>query len=346
MLNVAPENFRKGDVMRAMQTLILSATATAMLFLAGPTNAGVQGKDQGSIQADSTAGGIPAGFRSQSADVNGVRIHYVISGKGSPILLVHGWPEDWHEWSKMMPLLATKHTLIAVDLRGFGESQIASSGYDRKTLAEDLFQLMTRLDYFRATVVGHDWGGPVAYAYAAIHRDAVDKLIVVEGAPDGPWTTKQFAPFLHNPLWFFGFFEIPDFAEKVLAGHEKEFLDWFYRNRGFHIVPGSFPEAVITYARPGRLATSLQLYRTIDRDIADNTELSRTPLTIPVLAIGAKYGLGSMVAESMRQVARSVTPVLMENTGHFIPDERPEALSHIIEAFLGSSTAPEDWSPN
>lgn len=336
--------------MRAMNVLLLSATATAILSLAGPMQAATQSKNRGSVAADSKTG-IPAGFQSQFADVNGVRIHYVIGGEGSPILLIHGWPEDWHEWRKMMPQLGSRHTVIAVDLRGFGESQIASSGYDRKTLAEDLFQLMARLDHPRATLVGHDWGGPVAYAYAAMHRDAVDKLVVVEGAPDGPWTTKQLAPFLHNPLWFFGFFEIPDFAEKVLAGHEKEFLDWFYRNKGFHIVPGSFSEAEITYyestyAQPGRLAASLQLYRTIDRDISDNIELSRTPLSIPVLAIGARYGLGSAVAESMRHVAGIVAPVLMEDTGHFIPDERPEALSQIIEAFLDNGTAPGDWLPH
>jgi len=334
--------------MRAMRTLMIAITSTAMLSLAGPTTAATKSKKQGAADG---ATEVPAGFRSQFAEVNGLRIHYVTGGSGPPILLIHGWPEDWHEWRKMMPQLAAKHTVIAVDLRGFGQSQIASSGYDRKTLADDLSQLMTKLNYSQVTVVGHDWGGPVAYAYAATHRDAVDRLIIVEGALDGPWSSKQSAPFLHNPLWFFGFFEIPDFAEKVLAGHEKEFLDWFYRNKGFHIVPGSFSEAEITYyetafARPGRLAASLQLYRTIDRDIADNSELSQTPLSIPLLAIGARYGLGTMVAESMRHVAGSVAPVLMENTGHFIPDERPEALSRIVEAFLDGRPVPEDVAPD
>ncbi|WP_214472667.1 alpha/beta hydrolase [Mesorhizobium sp. dw_380] len=330
------------------QKLILSAVAATILSLAGPENAVTQERDLHPVTA-SAAADIPAGFQSRFAD--GIGIHYVIGGKGPPILLIHGWPEDWREWRKVMSLLAAKHTIIAVDLPGFGESQVAASGYDKKTLAEDLFRFMASLKYQRATIVGHDWGGPIAYAYAAIHREAVDKLVIVEGAPDGPWTAKQSLPFLHNPLWFFGFFEIPDFAERVLAGHEREFLDWFYRNKQFHVVPGGFSEADIAYyegvyAQPGRLAASLQVYRTIDRDIADNIEFSRKPLSIPVLAVGASYGLGRAVAASMGQVAANVSAVLMQDTGHFIPEERPEALSELIDAFLSGRTVLQDWRPN
>ena len=295
------------------------------------------------------AAGIPGGFESRFANVNGVRIHYVVGGKGSPMLLIHGWPEDWYAWRKVMPQLAQKHTVVAVDLRGFGKSEITASGYDRKTLAEDLHGLMVSLGHRRATLVGHDWGGPVAYAYAAVYRDAVDRLVVIEGTPNGPWSREQKAPFLKNPFWFFGFFGIPDYAEKVLAGHEGEFLDWFYRDKGFHVVPGGFSEADIayyenTFAQRGRLGASLQLYRTIDQDIADSAVLSRTPLTIPVLAIGAAHGIGPGVAEAMRHVSKNVTPVLMNDTGHFIPEERPEVLTDLVEAFIAGKRIAPQWS--
>ena len=294
--------------------------------------------------------GVPAGFASRLADLGDVKLHYVIGGQGAPLLLVHGWPETWYEWRKVMPRLAQRHTVIAVDLRGFGGSQLTASGYEKKALAEDLFKLMSRLGYTDTVLVGHDWGGPVAYAYAASHRDAVSQLVVVEGAPDGPWTQKRLLPLLHNPLWFFGFFQIPDYAETVLKGHERQFLDWFYRNKGFHVVPGSFSDADVDYyetsfTRPGRFAASIQLYRTIDQDILDNTEFAKTPLTIPVLAVGAQHGVGAGVAESLHPVAANVTPVLMEGTGHFIADERPDALADIVESFLDGKALAETWSP-
>ena len=298
----------------------------------------------------SSAATVPAGFRSRTADLGDVKIHYVIGGRGSPVLLIHGWPETWYEWRKVMPILAERHTVIAVDLRGFGESQITSSGYDKKTLAEDLFNLMTRLGYPHSVIVGHDWGSAVGYAYAAVHRDAVGQLVIVEGAPDGPWTLKQKAPFLHNPLWFFGFFEIPGYSEAVIAGHESAFLDWFYRNKDFHAVPEGFSAQDIAYyedafGRPGRLAASFQLYRTIDQDIADNTALSQVPLSIPVLAIGAQRGLGDGVAEALRHVAANVKSVSLEGTGHFVADERPEVFARILEDFIGGQDIAPTWKP-
>jgi pimeloyl-ACP methyl ester carboxylesterase len=293
---------------------------------------------------------LPTGFRSETAVVGGESIHYVIGGKGSPVLLVHGWPETWREWRKVMPLLANRHTVIAVDLPGFGESRIAASGYDKKTLAEEMFRLMQKLGYAHIILVGHDWGGPVAYAYAATHGDNVDKLIVIEGAAQGPWTLQATAPLLHNPLWFFGFFEIPGYPEKVVAGHEKDFLDWFYTNNLFHVVPGAFSNEDIAYyensfSRPGRFAASLQLYRTLDQDIADNTQFSKTPLSVPVPAVGAQRGLGAGVAQVMQIVATHVTPVLMNDTGHFIPEERPQVLADLIQDFLEGKPVPPAWTP-
>jgi pimeloyl-ACP methyl ester carboxylesterase len=334
--------------MRELQMLAFVAATTMYLISTGP----IRAEDRTSPPTRSTdaAYGIPAGFTSHFATANGVKLHYVIGGSGSPILLIHGWPEDWYEWRTVMPIFAQHHTVVAVDMRGFGASEITDSGYDRRSLAEDLYQLMRQVGYDKATVVGHDWGGPVAYAYAATHREAVDKLVIAEGPPDGPWTKQQRAPFLHNPLWFFGFFEIPNFAETVLAGHEKEFLDWFYRNKEFHIVPGAFSDADIAYyegvyAEPGRLAASVKLYRTIDQDIIDNSKLSQTPLAIPVLAVGARHGIGPGVADAVNRIASSVDPVIMEDTGHFLVEERPSEFSRIVEDFLEGKQVPPVWRP-
>jgi pimeloyl-ACP methyl ester carboxylesterase len=295
-------------------------------------------------RADQTAG-VPSGFRSQTADLGDVKIHYVVGGTGTPLLLIHGWPETWYEFRKMLPALARRHTVIAADLRGAGDSSVPSDGYDKKTLAADLHRLMVKLGHERATVVGHDWGAAVAYAYAAQFRDAVDKLVVAEGAPFGPWMPTT------EPVWFFHFLRIPGYAEALVKGRERQFLTYFYRNDEFHVVP-AFDDATIdlyvrSFSRPGRMEAGYGLYRTIDTDVKDNAELAKTPLTIPVLAVGAKAGNGELILRFTRATAKNVTGVLMEATGHFIPEERPDALTQLIESFMdGKPIAPEWRLPN
>ena len=182
------------------------------------------------------------------------------------------------------PLLAREHTVIAVDYRGAGDSSAPATGYDRKTMAEDLHGLVAALRLGPVVLVGHDWGAGVSYAYAALHRAEVVALVAIEGRPDGPWNATS------EPYWFFGFQAIPGFAERVIAGHEAEYLEWFYRTPAFHVVPLEDREVALyecAFARPGRMRAGFEVYRTIDQDRRDNAELARTKLTVPVLAVGA-----------------------------------------------------------
>jgi pimeloyl-ACP methyl ester carboxylesterase len=287
---------------------------------------------------------VPDGFTSKLIKANGQQIHCVVGGSGSAILLVHGYPETWYEWRKLMPVLARTHTVIAVDLRGVGDSSVPATGYDKKTLAVDLHEAMIALGFPHAVVVGHDWGGPVAYAYAAQFRDSVDKLVLIEGPPFGPWTKNV------NIFWFFDFFRLPGYAEKILPGREKEFLSYFYKNEQFHRVPGAFDDESIdlytkAYAKKGHMEASYQLYRTIETDVKDNTEFAKSLLEIPVLAIGAEAGAGEHIAEYTRHVASKVSPLVFSETGHFIPEERPAALAEKIEAFIAGNPVPPVWKP-
>ena len=111
-----------------------------------------------------TAGKVPAGFTERDAEVNGVRIHYSIGGKGSPVVLLHGYAQTSHMWNPILPLLAANHTVIVPDLRGAGGSSKPESGYDKKNMAVDIHDLVTSLGFKRASVVGHDIGLMVAYA--------------------------------------------------------------------------------------------------------------------------------------------------------------------------------------
>src|SRR5579859_3721346 len=132
---------------------------------------------------------LPAGFTgtftSRYVDAGDLRLHAVTGGDGPPLLLVHGWPETWYAWRLLMPALARGFSVVAVDQRGIGLSDIPADGYDTGTLADDLVKLMDALGHPRFALAGHDTGMPVSYALAADHPDRVDRLAVAEGPPPG-----------------------------------------------------------------------------------------------------------------------------------------------------------------
>ena len=122
-------------------------------------------------------------FSHHTASVNGIQLHYVIGGQGDPVVLLHGWPETWYAWHKVMPALAKNYTVIAPDLRGLGDSSKPLTGYDGKTLAEDIHQLVTQLGFKSIFLVGHDIGSFVVYPYAAEHPTEVRRLVVMDVPP-------------------------------------------------------------------------------------------------------------------------------------------------------------------
>src|SRR5215207_7167199 len=119
-------------------------------------------------------------FSHHVASVNGIQMHYVTGGQGDPVVLLHGWPQTWYEWRHVMPALAENYTVIVPDLRGLGDSSKPVTGYDGKTTAEDIYQLVSQLGFKDIFLVGHDFGAQTAYSYAAIHPNNVSKLVVME----------------------------------------------------------------------------------------------------------------------------------------------------------------------
>lgn len=124
-------------------------------------------------------------FTHHTAVVNDIRLHYVLGGQGDPVVLLHGWPETWYAWRKVMPALAQQYTVIAPDMRGLGDSDKPATGYDKSTVADDIYQLVRQLGFQRIFLVGHDMGGPVAYAYAAAHPQDVRRFVFVESLLPG-----------------------------------------------------------------------------------------------------------------------------------------------------------------
>ena len=275
----------------------------------------------------------------QTVRLGRVALHVVTAGSGVPVVLLHGWPQTWHEWRKVMPLLAEHYRLVVPDLPGLGDSSRPADGYDKKTIALDLQEMCERLQLGRFHLVGHDWGGPTAFALACAQPASVRTLTILDV------TIPGIGPDLSQGgrRWHHAFHMTPDLPETLVQGREREYLSWFYREfcwqRGA-IEEADIDEYVRCYSAPGALRAGFEYYRNIPRDQADNRTLldSGFRLQMPVLALGGARaearGRGEEPLESLRAIATNVQGAALPDCGHFIPEEQPAALAERLLRFF------------
>lgn len=273
---------------------------------------------------------------SSVTEVNGVRLRYIVSGRGEPVVLLHGFPQTSHEWRRILPALAEHYTVITPDLRGLGASSKPLAGYDHRTVAEDIHQLICQLGFEHIFLVGHDVGAGVAYAYAAAHPEEVRRLVVMEMVIAGT-ESPQVLEFARG-FWHAGFHAEPDIAEALVAGRERAYLSWFYRR--FANNPAAFNEADIDeylrwYSAVGAMRSALEYYRHGPEDAARNAESKKRKLEMPVLAIGGEHCFGSHVETMMKEFASDVRGSVVKACGHWIAEEQPEELTRQLLDFFG-----------
>jgi pimeloyl-ACP methyl ester carboxylesterase len=336
----------RGGVSRRIFTGGAAAAGAALVGgWAAPATAGTLKGVSGDFGSVATAPRLPAGFaqtfRSRFVRANGIRQHVVIGGEGPPLLLVHGWPENWYAWRFVMPSLAKHYTVIAVDQRGIGLSDKPATGYDAGTLARDLAALMTALGHQRFSVVGHDTGMVISYALAADHRDRVDRLAVAE-VPGPPGVVPAPSYFveagLNNKLWHIAFNRVDD---ELVVDMVKSNAQAYYRYE-FSVQGGgaTLPDYAIRYyiglSTRDRdiLRASFGFYRSWDATLKQNIERMGTKLTIPVLAMGGVNSWGGHVAEGMLPAATQVTPAIIPGAGHWIAEQASAATVAALTTFL------------
>jgi pimeloyl-ACP methyl ester carboxylesterase len=288
------------------------------------------------------AAAAPPGFAPRSALIDGVRMHYVIGGHGERVVvLLHGWPESWYEWVETMPALAVDHTVLAVDLPGLGDSRGPVPSFDKRTLARFVHRLVAdTLGYQHVHLVGHDFGAGVAFAYAAFHRESVASLTLMDFPLAGPAVDERQ---LRAQLWWFGFHDVPQLPEQMVAMRQRTYLSWFYE----HVVappnriePRAVNEYVRTYCSAGVLHAGFELYRTVATDTADNTALTSDRLTLPILSMGAARSNDPDADRAqLRQVVQPmaegpISAELVPGAGHFLPEENPEFVVAALRAFI------------
>jgi len=274
----------------------------------------------------------PSNFKSEVADVNGLRIHYVAGGSGEPLLLIHGFGQNWYMWNRLLPELSKHFTVIAPDLPGLGESDKPDTGYTKKQLAQDLHGLVKQLGYNKVHVVGHDIGLMVAYAYAAQFGDEVVKVALLDALLPGVepvWSEVR------AKAWWFGFFAMPASAD-VVAGKERQFLTGFWPVVG-HIhdafTRDEADEFIRAYSTPKSTYGAFHWFAAFDEDALDNKVFMKQRLKMPLLAMGSEYG-GSFLPDHCKLVAEHVTSSIIKGAGHWIVQENTPQVQHDLLAFL------------
>jgi len=307
----------------------LIISMTTLLFI-GKAHAMQPSNDTAKISRPAAA---PEGFKHQYATVNGVKIHYVIGGKGEPLLLVHGFGENWYVWNRVLPELSKHFTVIAPDLRGIGESGKPAGGYDKKNMAVDMHELMTKLGYQHINLAGHDIGMIVAYAYAAQFPGDVKKIAFLDALLPGVepvWSQVK------ATAWWFGFFARPHSGE-IVSGKVGLFLTDFwpplgYKNDAF--TPAERNEFIRAYSVPGATTGAFHWFGEFPQDVMDDVEFMKNKLPMPLLALGADHFAGSFLADHSRLVASDVHEVIIKDCGHWVLQEQPAQVQKALLDFF------------
>jgi pimeloyl-ACP methyl ester carboxylesterase len=288
----------------------------------------------GVAAAMAVAAPAPIAIDSRFAEVNGTKLHYLIAGKGDPVLLLHGYAQTSHMWRPLIAELAKTHTVIAADLRGFGESATPDGGYDKKTMAQDVHALAASLGHKRVGVAGHDIGLMVAYAYAAQYPAEVDRIALMDAFLPGvgDWTRV----WLLRDLWHFHFYGKTPLA--LVDGRERIYFEHFWND--FAADPAHSVSELdrqfyaAAYARPGGMRAGFEVFKAFEQDAKDFAEFANIKLTMPMLVLSGEKAGGQFLIDQGRLVDDSVEGVIVKGSGHWLIDEAPDQVIPKLVSFF------------
>lgn len=297
---------------------------------------GAHGQTPAKQRVDPAVATLGAGFVSSTANVNGATIHYVRGGTGPAVILLHGFPQDWYAYHRIMPRLAKSFTVIAPDMRGVGRSTAPAGGFDATNVAADIHQLVQRLKLERPYVAGHDNGGMIAYAFARLHPNATRGVMILDSPLPGiePWTEVKANP----ALWHFGFHQTLDLPERLLAGRQfvyfREFFDRLALNRKA-ITDAEVRHYARAYATADQLRAGLEFYRRGYPASEKFNAAERSATDVPIALAGGDHAMGMLLpklADALRQHGcTNVSVEIVKNSGHWVVDEQPDSVAELIE---------------
>ncbi|MCY9662016.1 alpha/beta hydrolase [Paenibacillus chondroitinus] len=316
------------------------ATATEPTFISATSESGSNDN-----QDEELVKTLP-GFQNGTKSVNGIKLHYVEGGKGEPLFLLPGWPETWYEYRKIMPELAKHYHVYSIDIRGMGSSDKPTTGYDKKTMASDIYALMNELGYKNIYIAGHDIGSTVAYAFAANYPHATKKLAMLDiSHPDNnmlklPLVAPSGSYDESNPArvkfpWWWAFNAVPNLPEQLLHGKNLDIAyNWAYDYLSYDkpaLTPQEKAIYLAAYAKPDALRAANDWFRTFRQDIDDFNTYKK--LSMPVLGIYGSTGISDL-GPFLKENTRNPKVVELKKTGHWIAEEQPEEVIKQFKEFF------------
>src|SRR5579863_2559869 len=293
----------------------------------------IQGESSPRQQIDPGLATLGGGFVSDTAQVNGTTLHYVRGGTGPAVILLHGFPEDWYAYHRIMPRLAKQFTVVAVDLRGIGGSAATAGGYDAANMAEDVHQLAEHLHLEHVYVVGHDIGGMVAYAFARRYPETSRGVMMLDTPLPGlgPWDAVKASPI----SWHINFQQTPGLPEQLIAGHEADYVRHFLRSETFS--EADVARYARAYAAPEHLRAALEIYRAFPANEKFNSA-QQSAISLPLVLAPGKNSPFEKLMPSFADALRAhgcanVEIEVIENSVHYVADEQPDAVAQLIERY-------------
>ncbi|MER6222724.1 alpha/beta hydrolase [Streptomyces sp900105755] len=282
------------------------------------------------------------GFTHRWVDADGIRLHAVEGGRpaGPAVVLLAGFPQTWQAWRKVMPGLADRFRVIAIDLPGQGHSERPEGSYDTHTVAARVHAAVKALGVSAYWLAAHDIGAWVAFSLALNHESRLRGVALLDAGIPGVTLPETIPtdPARAWKTWHFAFHLVPDLPETLLAGRERDYVGWFLKTKA--LAPDVFDDTDLDHyaaalAADGGLHASLAYYRDAAESARRNHQaLNRQRLTVPVLGISSSHGSIPDMAASMRPWADNVTAVVVPDAGHYIPDEQPEAVAAALRGFM------------
>jgi len=282
------------------------------------------------VPSSAKVGSFPPSFRNRNIKADGATIHVRVGGKGPAVVMLHGFGDTGDMWAPVAAVLVEDHTVVVPDLRGMGLSSHPQDGYDKKTQAHDIAQVMDKLKIDQAALVTHDIGNMVGYALAAQFPTRVKRWVIIDAPLPGigPWDDIIRSP----ALWHFNF-RGPD-VERLVKGRERIYLDRFWNELSAN--PRAIKEATRRhyarlYAQRGAMHSAFNQFAAFTQDAADNKSLAeKGKLTMPVFAFGGDHSFGMQMAEIMRLVASNVSAGVITDSGHWVMEEQPQQTTAAI----------------
>ena len=266
-------------------------------------------------------------------------IHALAAGSGTPVVLLPGWPETAEAYNEVLPSLAERHHVLAIDPPGLGESSESTQGYDTGSISKQLEDAVRSFTPQSIHLVSHDVGAWIAYAWAAQFPARILSLTLLDSALPGLAAPLSFPlpPEVNIKLWQFSFNTLPDLPEVLTQGRERQLFEWLFQQKAQH--PERLSQAkrdryVECYSRPGAMSRGFAYYRAAAKSASQNIEFSKTKLQMPVLALGGKGGAGDRLRMSMESLAVHVEGGEIEDCGHYVMEEQSEVVSgRLLEFF-------------